>query len=62
WGVCPPGPMCAGDLDGSGDVGFADLLLVLAAWAKAGGPFDLDGDGSVGFGDLLVILAQWGSC
>ncbi|NNF44542.1 MAG: hypothetical protein HKN62_16145 [Phycisphaerales bacterium] len=53
---------CPADLDGSGDVGFADLLLVLAAWAKAGGPFDLDGDGSVGFGDLLVILAQWGSC
>ncbi|MBT8484496.1 MAG: hypothetical protein HKO59_10780 [Phycisphaerales bacterium] len=53
---------CPEDLDESGDVGFADLLRVLARWGQAGGPEDLDEDGTVGFGDLLRILANWGVC
>jgi len=52
-----------GDLDGDGDVDFADLLQLLSAW----GPCtsipecfeDLDGSGEVGFGDLLILLANW---
>ncbi|MFK7961903.1 MAG: hypothetical protein AB8G96_15415, partial [Phycisphaerales bacterium] len=54
---------CTGDVDGSGDVGLADLLAVLAAWGAEGEQdADLDGDGIVALGDLLVVLAAWGSC
>lgn len=50
----------AGDADGDGIVGFADILSVLASW----GPCDccsadLNQDGSVGFADLLITLASW---
>ena len=49
------------DLDGDGDVGFSDLLILLSAWGPcaAACPADLDGDGVVGFGDLLFLLADW---
>jgi hypothetical protein len=56
----------AGDLDGDGDVDFADLLIVLAAWGACGAAptgqcsGDLDGDGVVGFADLLILLSMWG--
>ncbi|NNF41745.1 MAG: hypothetical protein HKN62_01630 [Phycisphaerales bacterium] len=54
---------CPADLDGSGDVGFADLLTILAAWGPCPGcPADLDGSGDVGFTDLLSALAAWGAC
>ena len=60
--VCVSEPACVEDLDGSGDVGFGDILRVLAAWGNVGGPEDLDGSGTVGFGDLLLVLAAWGPC
>lgn len=55
---------CFGDVDGSGEVGFGDLSLVLATWGPCGGtcPTDLDRDGSTGLGDLLAVLAAWGPC
>ncbi len=53
---------CPEDLDGSGSVGFNDLLILLAAWSDSGGPTDLDGSGIVGFNDLLILLAAWGAC
>ncbi|NNF44953.1 MAG: hypothetical protein HKN62_18270 [Phycisphaerales bacterium] len=54
---------CVADLDGSGDVGFTDLLAILAAWGPCPGcPQDLDGSGDVGFTDLLTVLAAWGPC
>jgi hypothetical protein len=57
YGTCPT------DLDASGAVGFADLLVLLAEWGAAhAGPPDLDGDGIVGFADLLVLLSAWGAC
>ena len=57
-----PSP-CPADFDGSGDVGFADLLAILASWGVCSRcPQDLDGDGVVGFGDLLEVLAAWGEC
>ncbi|MBT8486680.1 MAG: hypothetical protein HKO59_04300 [Phycisphaerales bacterium] len=57
-------PECPADLDGSGDVGFTDLLAVLAAWGPCVGacPADLDESGDVGFTDLLAVLASWGPC
>jgi probable HAF family extracellular repeat protein len=64
-----PRDACAADLDGSGDVGFGDLLAVLSAWgacaniAACVGDVAPDvGDGEVGFADLLEILADWGAC
>ncbi len=53
---------CPEDLDGSGDVGFGDILAILSAWGNKGGPEDLDGNGVVDFGDLLIVLAAWGPC
>jgi hypothetical protein len=53
---------CPQDLDGSGDVGFGDLLQVLSNWGNVGGVEDLDGSGTVDFGDVLAILSNWGPC
>jgi len=56
-------PDVPGDLDGDGDVDFADLLALLAAWgdcfAGPACPEDLDDSGGVGFADLLILLANW---
>ena len=50
-----------GDVNGDGEVGFADLLLVLARWGKACGdcPEDLSGNGVVDFDDVLALLTNW---
>lgn len=53
---------CRGDIDGSGGVGFSDVIAVLSAWGNEGGPEDLDDSGLVGFGDLIVLLSSWGPC
>ena len=54
---------CPADVDGSGTVGFADVLAVLADWGPCEGcDGDVDGDGTVGFEDLLAVLAAWGPC
>ena len=54
---------CLGDLDNSGDVGAADLSLLLADWgSSAESQADLDGDGEVGAADLSLLLAAWGAC
>ena len=54
---------CEADVDGSGDVGFSDLIFVLSAWGPCTGcPGDIDGDGLVGFSDLVRILSGWGPC
>ena len=51
-----------GDLDGDGEVNFADLLILLSAWgpcAPGGCAEDLNGDEVVDFADLLVLLTSW---
>ncbi len=50
-----------GDVNGDGQVGFADLLLVLARWGEDCGdcPEDLSGNGVVDFDDVLVLLTNW---
>ncbi len=53
-----------GDLDGDGDVGASDLIILLGAW----GPCDecsdcladLDADCTVGTSDLIILLGNWG--
>ncbi|MBG80046.1 MAG: hypothetical protein CMJ39_04955 [Phycisphaerae bacterium] len=51
---------CEGDLDGSGSVGIADLLIVIDLWGTPGG--DCDGDGDTDIEDLLVLIGNWDSC
>ncbi|MHC5114643.1 MAG: hypothetical protein ACYTGP_09470 [Planctomycetota bacterium] len=56
---------CPADLDGSGDVGFGDVLSVIGAWGPCPPgpcPNDLSGNGSVDFADVLVVIAAWGPC
>jgi len=56
-------PPCPADLDGDGNVGITDFLILLAMWGTdPGGPPDLDGDGNVGITDFLLLLANWGPC
>jgi hypothetical protein len=53
---------CPGDLDGNGEVGFDDLLAVLAAFGTTSPDGDANGDGAVDFDDLLLVLAAFGPC
>ncbi len=52
----------AGDLDGDGYVGLADLDLVLGRWnnyVREGTAADPSGDGFVGLDDLDIVLSNW---
>ena len=54
---------CPADLNGDGEVGPADLAMLLAAWGIcADCPADLSNDGEVGPLDLATLLASWGPC
>ncbi|MCP3903963.1 MAG: hypothetical protein GY715_10050 [Planctomycetes bacterium] len=55
--TCPP------DLNGNGDVDFADILVIIGAWGPcAGCPEDLNNNGQVDFADILVVIGAWGPC
>jgi hypothetical protein len=56
-GVAP----CEGDLNGDGNVGGADIGLMLGGWGTSG-PGDLDESGTVDGGDIGLILGLWGDC
>lgn len=54
-------------LDGDGDAGTPDLLIMLPIpdGPCPGGPGclgDIDGDGEISVVDLLILLAAWGPC
>ena len=54
---------CPWDLDGSGDVGVKDLLILLGVWGPCKDcPADFDGSGDVEVKDLLILLGNWGPC
>ena len=54
---------CPSDVDGSGTVGFEDLLAVLNDWGICVDcPTDIDASGDVNFLDLLEVLTSWGPC
>ena len=55
-------PSCPGDLDNNGDIGGADLTLLLGSWGETGSIADLDGNGTVGGADLTILLGSWGPC
>ena len=48
----------AGDFNGDGIIGAADLSIMLANWGL-GGETDLDADGTTGASDLAMLLAGW---
>ena len=54
----------AGDLDGDGEVGFADFLTMSANFGQEVETYpegDIDCDGTVGFPDFLTLSANFGS-
>ena len=56
----PPPPPYPADLNSDGQVGFADLSLILSAW-EASDAGDANGDGQTNFADISVVLSEWGS-
>lgn len=58
---------CTGDLNGDGQVGAADLGILLGSWGPCPAPpaicaSDFDNDGMVGGADLAILLGSWGAC
>lgn len=52
---------CPFDLDGNGNVGNGDLLLLLTGYGcTASCQYDLNGDGTTDVNDLLALLNVWG--
>ncbi len=52
---------CPADLDADGEVGAADLAILLAAWGSCSScTADFDDDGDVDAADLATLLADWG--
>ena len=56
----PPPPPCPADLNNDGEVGFADLSVILSAWEESDAG-DANGDGQTNFSDLSAVLSAWGS-
>ena len=54
----------AGDLNGDGDVGSLDLIILLDSWGSCAEcidcPTDLDGECTVGVAELIILLSTWG--
>ena len=54
---------CGSDLDGSGEVDFGDVALVLLDYGPCDGcPTDTDGTAEVDFGDVALVLLDFGMC
>ena len=51
---------CPWDLDGDGQIGIGDFLIVIGGWGTPAG--DVDGDGDTGISDFLALLGHWGPC
>jgi parallel beta-helix repeat protein len=54
-------PQACPDANDDGDVGIADLLLVLEHWLGSTGG-DVDDNGLVELEDLVLVLENWGPC
>jgi hypothetical protein len=65
---CPdddPCPACVGDINDSGVVDGADLLLLLGCWGPVSAGCecaDLNNSGVIDGADLLLLLGNWGPC
>jgi len=59
----PVETQCVWDLDGDGDVGIADLLMLLGDLGSCdNSPADFNGDGCVTVVDLRTMLSNFGPC
>jgi hypothetical protein len=56
-----PGNACPADIDGDGQVGGADLGVLLSSWGTSGAA-DINGDGIIDGADLGTLLSSWGAC
>jgi len=57
------GPVtCTADLNLDGEVGGADLTILLGSWDTSDPAADLNDDGVVGGADLTIMLGNWGLC
>lgn len=57
-------PLCAGDLDGDGAIGLADLAQLLAHYGSTNPTYDqgdIDDDGDVDLADLSALLGVYGN-
>jgi formylglycine-generating enzyme required for sulfatase activity len=64
-GTIPSLPTCCpGDLDHDGEVGGADIGLLLSNWGPCASAclYDLNNDDKVNGGDLGLLLSGWGHC
>ncbi|HVZ94306.1 MAG TPA: hypothetical protein VG797_07340 [Phycisphaerales bacterium] len=56
---------CAGDANGDGGVGLADIAAVIQGWGASISEtcdcVDLDGSGSIGLGDVALVVQHWGA-
>lgn len=57
----PTANECPADVDGDGEVGGADLGILLGSFGGPGAG-DLDGNGMVDGGDIGLLLGAWGPC
>lgn len=53
---------CPGDLDESGVVDMADIMIALTVWRQAGGPADMDSSGIIDVLDYLAMMVVFGPC
>jgi protocatechuate 3,4-dioxygenase beta subunit len=53
---------CPADLDGDGEVGVDDILLVLSAYGSSSPAGDATGDNWVDVDDILAVVSAWGPC
>ena len=62
--LCSDCDTCPGDFGEDGEVGGADLAILLDQWGCTGEDCtaDLDGNGTVDGLDLMTILCNWGAC
>ncbi len=67
WGICPSSwseiqDFCESDFDEDGDVGPADLAMLLGSYGQRDTTVDLNGDGYIDDADVDILLADWGPC
>ncbi len=61
--IFPQPPACAGDANGDGTVGLADIAAAMQHWNETGGfalVGDVTSDGMVGLADVAEIIFHWG--
>ena len=47
---------------GDEEIDVQDLVAVILAWNKPGGPADINQDGVVDVQDLVEVVLNWGPC